>query len=82
MSNGVYWYFTYGKSFGFLGDTNLQQNSADIGTTNPDSRLSWHLDLIDGGWRAGANTGLNNDAVWQKVIWSCPNGTLQCKVSK
>ena len=82
LSNGVYWYFTSGQSFGFLGDTSLQQNGADIGTTNPDSRLSWHLDLGAGGWRAGAYTYLSNDATWQKVIWSCPNGTLQCTVSK
>ena len=82
LSNGVYWYFTSGKSFGFLGDTNLIQNSADVGTTNPDSRLSWHLDNLYSGFRAGAYTYLNNDATWQKVIWSCPNGTLQCTVSK
>ena len=81
LSNGVYWYFTPGKSFGFLGDTNLQQYSADVGTTNPHSRLSWSLDNPFGGNRAGANTGLKS-TTWQKVIWSCPNGTLQCTVSK
>ena len=68
LSNGVYWYFTYGQSFGFLGDTNLQQYSADIGSSNPPSRLSWYLDLGVGGYRAGYFSGLNNDATWQKEI--------------
>ena len=81
LSNGVYWYFTPGQSFGFLKDNTLEQNSADIGTTNPDSRLSWHLDNKYGGYRAGANIGLNYDTTWKKIIYNCPNGTLQSIVS-
>ena len=81
LSNGVYWYFTPRESFGFLKDNTLQQNSADVGTTNPDSRLSWHLDNKYGGYRAGANTRLNSDTTWKKIIYNCPNGTLQSIVS-
>ena len=82
LSNGVYWYFTSGKSFGFLGDTDLQQEpTADVGTTNPDSRLSWNLDNPYGGYRVGSQLNIS-DATWYKAIWSCPNGTLQCTVSK
>ena len=73
-SNGVYWYFTPLKSFGFLGDTDLQQNTtADVGTTNPDSRLSWNLDNRMGGYRAGALTEIDNKYT-KKIIYNCPNG--------
>ena len=86
LSNGVYWYFVPGQSFGFLKDNTLQQASADIGTTNPDSRLSWHLDVNGGGvsvggYRAGSYNQLNHDTNWQKIIYNCPNGTLQRTVS-
>ena len=71
-SNGVYWYFTPGKSFGFLKDDTLQQAAADIGTTNPESRLSWNLGKY-GGYRAGANIELSDSiGLWRKVIYNCP----------
>ena len=68
LSNGVYWYFTPGKSFGFLADMDLQQEpTADMSTTNDESRLSWNLDNGQGGYRTGENTGL------KKFIYNCPN---------
>ena len=74
LSNGAYWYFTPGKSFGFLSDTDLQQNTtADTGTTNPDSRLSWNLDNSHGGFRAGSNTDLYDQNIYRKLIYNCPN---------
>ena len=77
-SNGVYWYNTPGKSFGFLADMDLQQEpAADTGTTNPDSRLSWHLDSDYGGYRAGSYTNVLTDwdemRVFRKLIYNCPN---------
>ena len=75
-SNGVYWYFTPGKSFGFLGDNDLQQDaSEDTGTTNPGSRLSWTLNTY-GGYRAGTRTDLSGETgywgqFW-KMIFNCP----------
>ena len=81
LSNGVYWYFTSGYSFGFLKDDTLQQSKADVGSSNPEYRLSWFVDSDYGGYRAGSQLNIS-DATWQKVIWSCPNGTLQCTVSK
>ena len=82
LSNGVYWYFLPGQSFGFLKDNTLQQASADIGTTNPDSRLSWHLDVNGGGvsvggYRAGSYVQLNHDTTFLKIIYNCPNGTFR-----
>ena len=71
-SNGVYWYFTPGKSFGFLGDDTLEQATADIGTTNSRSRLSWNLSKY-GGYRAGINLRLSETAKkYRKMIFDCP----------
>ena len=71
-SNGVYWYFTPGKSFGFLGDDTLQQATADIGDTNPRSRLSWNLSKY-GGYRAGNNLRLSEtNGLYRKRIYNCP----------
>ena len=64
LSNGVYWYFTPGKSFGFLADMDLQQEpTADTGTTNADVRLSWNLDNGHGGCLL----------YFRKIIYNCPN---------
>ena len=72
-SNGAYWYFTPGKSFGFLGDGTLQQEpDADMGTTNAESRLSWNLDHSLGGYRAGDMINLNNQRYMRKLIYNCP----------
>ena len=76
LSNGAYWYFTSGKSFGFLKDDTLQQNPAgDTGDLNDNSRLSWHLDNSLGGFRAGAYTDLtikHNQRLFRKIIYNCP----------
>ena len=74
LSNGAYWYFTPGKSFGFLKDTDLQQEpTADTGTTNPDSRLSWNLDNGEGGYRTGIYTFTDHQrGGFRKIIYNCP----------
>ena len=72
LSNGVYWYFTSGKSFGFLGDDTLEQATADIGTTNPGSRLSWNLSKY-GGYRLGLQIPSGWPAgTYRKRIYSGP----------
>ena len=72
LSNGVYWYFTPGKSFGFLRDTELiQEPTVDIGTENADSRLSWNLDNGIGGDRAGLYSNLKYESVYRKLIYNC-----------
>ena len=72
LSNGVYWYFTSGKSFGFLAGTNLEQDAADTVNTETEYRLSWHIDINVGGYRAGGNKGLNDATRWRKYIYNCP----------
>ena len=72
LSNGVYWYFTPGKSFGFLKDDTLEQATADIGTTNPASRLSWNLSKY-GGYRSGLQIVSGWPAgTYRKRIYNCP----------
>ena len=73
-SNGVYWYFTPGKSFGFLRDDTLEQATADIGDTYPDSRLSWNLSKY-GGYRVGRDLRLGESeryGLYRKRIYNCP----------
>ncbi len=55
LENGVYWYFTVGKSFGYTSVLPISQNSADTQSTIPEKRLSWHIG--SGGYRIGANLG-------------------------
>ena len=70
-SNGVYWYFTPGKSFGFLSDSDLHQATADIGYTNPYTRLSWNLSKY-GGYRLGISIPSDDEYSFRKRIYSCP----------
>jgi hypothetical protein len=80
--NGAFWYYMPGKSFGFANSTSIFLDAADKGefrlTNDTDigcaERLSWHLDAGVGGWRAGCQTGLNDDEGWfrwRKVMYSC-----------
>ena len=81
QANGVEWYYNgYSMGFAGAGDT-IQQNSADIngstwaGTPERD-RLSWHTSggynvlptAVDGGWRSGNNTWLNDSQDWQRYV--------------
>jgi len=77
LENGTYFYFTANKSIGFAPNSTINQDSADIenstlggGTCdagNGDLRLSWHIDGMGGGWRAGCTIFLSSQprAVYQ-----------------
>ena len=79
--NGVNWYFTPYKSFGFLDSrASLNQMSADYQGDYSESRLSWHLDSNDGGYRAGAYEGLNDDTSFIKLIFNCPGNSIYEKM--
>lgn len=72
LSNGIYWYFTSGDSFGFADSSTINQASADT-ASDPDafSRMSWHLDLGYGGYRAGTTVNPTPGQIY-KVIYNCP----------
>lgn len=72
LSNGIYWYFTSGQSFGFADSSTIDQNNADMASDpDPFSRLSWNLDLSTGGYRAGTSLNVQTGQYY-KVIYNCP----------
>jgi hypothetical protein len=84
LLNGTYWYYTPTMSFGFSPTNVIQQSTADIYLCNGDiganacaddpSRLSWHLDGFDGGYRLGSAGWINSDDLggnsYLKQVWS------------
>jgi hypothetical protein len=70
FANGVYWYNSPGKAFGFSSHPNVELRSADICDEEGHNRLSWHL-TSQGGWRAGHVKNLNRDSEgsqYEKII--------------
>ena len=70
--NGVAWYLTKGASFGFApAGCKVDQNAADDDMDNQgDFRLSWHLDKVCGGYRAGCMTPDDDeDEGWRKLLY-------------
>ena len=63
LSNGTGWYFSDDYSWGFAGGGDeVNRNSCDVASTNPEDRLCWHTDdgLLTSGWRAGEHTGIGS----------------------
>jgi hypothetical protein len=79
--NGAFWYYVPGKSFGFAGSAVINLKTADTKDTGCDKRLSWHLDLGVGGWRAGCQTGLIESDEWRKIMYAC-NTKVSCGFSR
>lgn len=81
-ANGVEWYFNNSYSWGFApGGSTVIRNSCDIvasansgtaGAPTGTERLCWHTGSgqMNGGWRAGAATSLNNSSAYEKVLFS------------
>jgi hypothetical protein len=69
--NGAFWYYVPGKSIGFASSAGITLNPADTNNTGCDKRLSWHLDLGVGGWRAGCQTVIIESEEWRKIMYSC-----------
>ena len=75
-NNGVFWYLTEKTSFGFSPNAEVQQMSADLfhaprrgaeEEATADDRLSWHINDISGGYRAGRVIDDVNG--WRKLIY-------------
>ena len=72
QSNGVGWYYSDSYSWGFApGGEPVQRTSCDTQNTSSPDRLCWHSGggLINGGWRCGNSTGLNDDPNWERVVF-------------
>jgi serine/threonine protein kinase len=73
--NGIGWYFSQNESLGFtLAGTTVERNSCDVHNKEDPYRLCWHTQNgdLEGGWRCGANTDLNSDSSWERVIYQIP----------
>jgi len=70
--NSVYFYRVPQMSAGFADSNALALNQADTMSQDSPKRLSWHLNLNTGGWRAGTTLWLNGDPTWRKVIMYGP----------
>ncbi|MCA9528428.1 MAG: hypothetical protein KC549_19220 [Myxococcales bacterium] len=69
--NGVGWYFSGAWSWGFApAGAAVDRFSCDIAPGNDDQRLCWHTggDALNGGYRCGANTGLNGG--FERLIYT------------
>lgn len=69
FNGAAFWYFTPNKSFGFSPTNKIRQNIADDNDEASNLRLSWHLDVNDGGWRLGNLVRLNNDTIYFKKFF-------------
>jgi len=76
-ANGSEWYFNDTWSWGFAGAGDVvDKDNCDAADTNPDLRLCLHItgpaapdSTLDGGYRAGAVTGLNNSSDYTRYIY-------------
>jgi hypothetical protein len=53
--NGVYWYCMEDYSFGFAPDEGVELDCGVLHDEESPERLSWRIDGIDDGYRAGSN---------------------------
>ncbi|NVB43197.1 DUF4215 domain-containing protein [Pseudenhygromyxa sp. WMMC2535] len=71
-NNGVGWYYSDSRSWGFAldGDT-IQRTTCDTASTNPQFRLCWHTNsgAMSGGYRCGSQLTLNSSTEWTRMIF-------------
>jgi hypothetical protein len=81
-ANGVGWYFSTGRSWGFApAGAGLHRYTCDIvdSALEPDGlygdqRLCWHTSpgYLASGWRCGQNDMLNSDFGYERVLFTAP----------
>ncbi len=68
LANNVQWYYNATWSWGFAGPGEaLARNECD--TNGGADRLCWHTGIDAGGYRCGDNSGLNDDATWDRLVY-------------
>jgi len=70
LINGTYWYYTQDASIGFSPTNIISQDHADTTDQSSPLRLSWHLLPMNGGWRLGATTYLNDSTDYLQQVWT------------
>lgn len=73
--NDVFWYRVPQQAFGYSLLPNIQLAPGDIsaedGSFNDQSKLSWSLDNGQGGYRAGIQHSLSASSAFLKVLYGC-----------
>ncbi len=70
--NGVGFYYAPDHSWGFVAEGNaISRNSCD--TVAGEDKLCWHTSA-HGGYRCGAQAGLNSNAGWERFVLHRPGG--------
>ena len=70
-TNGVSWYYSPNYSWGFFAvGTGVSRSSCDVTDADGADRMCIHTrnGNINGGYRCGAQEGLNNNNEWERVI--------------
>jgi hypothetical protein len=85
-ANGTGWYFNNNWSWGFAkqGDT-IDRDECDVDTSGAnDLRLCWHTtngdNTLAGGYRCGANEGLNGSVDFERLLFQADAGQAQAAV--
>jgi len=72
VANGSGWYYNNAWSFGYTtAAETVNRNSCDVNNTTPASRFCAHTGggNINGGYRCGADAGLNGSAAFERIIY-------------
>jgi hypothetical protein len=74
-ANGAFWYWNVNSSVGFTAHRSIifggYNNLTDISMEMCEARLSWPVDRIMGGFRAGCAMHLEDSTFWHKIMLSC-----------
>lgn len=68
--NGVNWYYSPDRSWGFApGGQEVNRSSCDVNNLDNNDRICWHTnsDNMTAGWRCGDQRALNS-AEWERVV--------------
>ncbi|AVO33970.1 DUF11 domain-containing protein [Ottowia oryzae] len=83
-ANGTAWYWNNNLSWGFAaqGDS-VAKNECDVaGSGDNDARLCWHSVNNAGGYRCGADMGLNSSTTFERIIYAPPPSSADLAITK
>ena len=69
--NGVNWYYSPSKSWGFApGGQSVNRSSCDTSSAGNNDRLCWHTSATDitSGYRCGNSGNINGSTAWERII--------------
>lgn len=79
IAQGSKWYFStlYPYSWGFAkeGSTLNRDWSCDTKDSEGETRLCWHTQIDNGGWRCGSKESLDESDDWEKLVFTTEDST-------